>query len=48
MTAMVEGGFPLEKIITHRYSVNDWEKGFEAMISGKSGKVILDWTTLNK
>ncbi len=48
MTAMVEGGFPLEKIITHRFSVNDWEKGFEAMISGKSGKVILDWTSLNK
>ena len=48
MTAMVEGGFPLEKIITHRFSINDWEKGFEAMISGKSGKVILDWTTLNQ
>jgi threonine 3-dehydrogenase len=48
MTAMVEGGFPLDKIITHRFSINDWEKGFEAMISGKSGKVVLDWTTLNK
>jgi len=48
MTAMVEGGFPLDKIITHRFSINDWEKGFEAMISGKSGKVVLDWSTLNK
>ncbi len=48
MTAMVEAGFPLEKIITHRFSINEWEKGFEAMISGKSGKVILDWTALNK
>ena len=48
MQAMVEAGFPLEKIITHRFSVNDWEKGFEAMISGHSGKVILDWADLKK
>ena len=43
MTAMVEGGFPLERIITHRFPIRDYEKGFEAMISGQSGKVILDW-----
>ena len=47
MTAMVEAGFPLEKIVTHRYSVKDYEKGFEAMISGQSGKVILDWSDVN-
>lgn len=43
MQAMVEGGFPLEKIITHRFSIQDYRQGFEAMCSGFSGKVILDW-----
>ena len=47
MTALVESGFPLEKIITHRFSVKDWQKGFETMLSGQSGKVILDWTDLH-
>lgn len=43
MQAMVEGGFPLDKIITHRFSIHDFAQGFEAMRSGRSGKVILDW-----
>lgn len=46
MQAMVEGGFPLERIITHRFPVEDYRLGFEAMISGRSGKVILDWSNL--
>ena len=46
MQAMVEAGFPLEKIITHRFPVQDYKQGFEAMCSGHSGKVILDWTGL--
>ncbi len=47
MTAMVEGGFPLEKIITHHFDIADYKKGFEAMLSGSSGKVILDWSSVN-
>ena len=46
MQAMVEAGFPLEKIITHGFPVQDYKQGFEAMCSGHSGKVILDWTGL--
>jgi threonine 3-dehydrogenase len=30
-------------VITHRYSYKDFEKGFEAMRSGNTGKVILEW-----
>jgi threonine 3-dehydrogenase len=30
-------------VITHRYHYTEFEKGFEAMISGNSGKVILNW-----
>ena len=44
MSYMVQGGLDLSPIITHRYHYTDFEKGFEAMHSGKSGKVVLDWT----
>ena len=44
MMSMVEAGFDLTPVITHRFSYRDFEKGFEAMNSGKSGKVILSWT----
>ena len=40
---MVQTGLPLEKIITHRFSYKDFQKGFDVMRSGNSGKVILNW-----
>ena len=48
MQAMLQGGLDIAGIVTHRYDVRDFEQGFEAMNSGNSGKVILDWTNLNK
>lgn len=47
MSAMIEGGLDISPIITHHFDVRDFEKGFEAMNSGNSGKVILDWTKLH-
>lgn len=47
MSAMLEGGLDISPIITHHFDVRDFEKGFEAMNSGNSGKVILDWTKLH-
>ena len=47
MSAMLQGGLDISNIITHRMDVRDYEAGFEAMNSGKSGKVILDWSKLN-
>ena len=44
MIAMLENGLDVSKVITHRYSVADFEKGFADMLSGSSGKVVLDWT----
>jgi len=44
MGAMVEAGLDLTPMITHRFNYRDFEKGFEAMNSGMSGKVVLDWT----
>lgn len=43
MTVMLQGGLDLQPIITHRFSCDEYEKGFEAMKSGHSGKVILKW-----
>ncbi len=48
MLAMLESGLHVEKIITHRFDVRDFEKGFEVMNTGKSGKVVLDWTQLHQ
>lgn len=42
-TMMVQTGLPLEKIITHRFDYTDFQKGFDVMRSGQSGKVILNW-----
>ena len=46
MSVLVTSGVDISPVITHRFSYKDYEKGFEAMISGQTGKVILDWTEL--
>lgn len=43
MEQMLISGIDLSPIITHRYSVDDFQKGFDVMESGNCGKVILDW-----
>lgn len=43
MTVLIQGGLDLTPAITHRFDYTEFEKGFEVMISGKSGKVILNW-----
>jgi threonine 3-dehydrogenase len=43
MVAMLQSGLDLTPMITHRYAVDDYEKAFATMLSGQSGKVILDW-----
>ena len=43
MTTMIESGLDITPIITHHFHYTEFEPGFQAMISGKSGKVILEW-----
>lgn len=43
MIHLIESGLKISSIITHRYAIDEYEKGFKAMISGNSGKVILNW-----
>jgi threonine 3-dehydrogenase len=46
MSSMLQSGLNVRPVITHRLGINDYREGFEIMKSGKSGKIILDWTAL--
>jgi len=43
MTSMLQSGLDISPVITHRMHYTEYEKGFEVMAQGKSGKVILNW-----
>lgn len=43
MMTMVQSGLDIAPVITHHFGVDDFQKGFDAMLSGQAGKVILDW-----
>jgi threonine 3-dehydrogenase len=43
MTVMVQSGLDIRPVITHRYPYHEFHKGFDVMLSGQCGKVILDW-----
>src|SRR5207248_1147865 len=42
MTVMLQSGLDIKPVITHRFHYTEFEKGFEVMLSGRSGKVVLD------
>jgi threonine 3-dehydrogenase len=46
MSVLLESGVDITPVITHRFACSDFQKGFDAMISGQAAKVILDWTGL--
>ncbi|EDU61590.1 L-threonine 3-dehydrogenase [Providencia stuartii] len=43
MATLIQSGLDLSPIITHQFSIDDFQKGFDVMRSGQSGKVILNW-----
>ena len=43
MTVMLESGLDIRRVITHRFHYTEFEKGFDVMKTGDSGKVILNW-----
>ena len=45
MSVLLDSGLDISPVITHRFHYSEFEKGFEAMQTGQSGKVILDWST---
>ena len=44
MSVLLDSGLDISPVITHRFHYSDFEKGFEAMQKGQSGKVILNWS----
>ncbi len=43
MSVMIESGLNIAPVITHHFPMDQFQQGFEAMLSGESGKVILNW-----
>jgi len=43
MVAMLQSGLDVAPVVTHRFPAARFAEAFEAMRSGQSGKVILDW-----
>ena len=43
MTVMLQSGLHIKPVITHRFHFTEFQKGFDAMLSGDCGKVVLDW-----
>lgn len=43
MSVLIDSGLNIAPIITHHFPISQYQQGFNAMLSGESGKVILDW-----
>jgi threonine 3-dehydrogenase len=43
MSIMLQSGLDVSPVITHRYHYTEFQKGFDAMVSGNAGKVVLSW-----
>ncbi|MBD3587620.1 L-threonine 3-dehydrogenase [Salinimonas sp. HHU 13199] len=43
MASLLQSGLDLSPVITHQFDIEDFQKGFDQMGSGESGKVILNW-----
>ncbi|MCL1124420.1 L-threonine 3-dehydrogenase [Shewanella surugensis] len=43
MASLIQSGLDLSPIITHHFPIDEFQAGFDAMCSGQSGKVILNW-----
>lgn len=41
---LIEAGLNLGPVITHQFAIDNFQKGFDVMLSGEAGKVILNWT----
>lgn len=46
VASLLQSGLDISPVITHQFPAEEYQKGFETMLSGNSGKIILDWTHL--
>ncbi|MDC8802170.1 L-threonine 3-dehydrogenase [Halomonas pacifica] len=43
MSVMIESGLDISPVITHRLPYREFQQGFDAMLDGSAGKVVLNW-----
>jgi threonine 3-dehydrogenase len=43
MTSLIQSGLDISPVITHRFHYTEFQKGFDIMKSGQSGKIVLNW-----
>ncbi|MCP4177866.1 MAG: L-threonine 3-dehydrogenase [bacterium] len=43
LSSIIQSGLDFSPIITHHFSIDDYQEAFDIMLSGRSGKIILDW-----
>ena len=43
MTVMLQSGLEITPVITHRLHYTEFQQGFDAMLTGAAGKVVLTW-----
>ena len=40
---MLQSGLDISPVITHRFPCTEYEAAFDLMLSGQSGKVVMNW-----
>jgi threonine 3-dehydrogenase len=43
MITMLQSGLNIKPVITHEFSIDDYQNAFDILASGESGKIILSW-----
>ena len=43
MTVMLQSGLDIKPVITHRFPYTRFQEGFDVMLTGQAGKVVLEW-----
>ena len=43
MTALLQSGLDISRVITHRFAIDEFQRGFDAMLGGNTGKIVLEW-----
>ena len=41
--ALIQSGLDVRSVITHRLAADDFNTGFELLMDGQAGKIVLEW-----
>lgn len=43
MISMLQSGLNISPVITHEFPIDEFQKAFDTMLSGQSGKIVMSW-----